>query len=131
MKAEELRTIESLVERSGIDRGRWYRWFGGKSIPRRSTLRKIAVPLGLTYEILAEPWGELIDAAGAGTGPESGIHELTAMVGDLVALLRPIVLREVDREARLRAIEAELQSLRAQPAGEGSPGRSTRPATAG
>lgn len=89
-----LPTIEALVERSGIDRGRWYRWFAGKSVPRGSTLRKLAArEIGLTYDQLAEPWGELVDSAGPATSDGAGLAVLAAAIETQAAAISRLVDR--------------------------------------
>ena len=61
----------------------------------------------------------------------SEVSALTASISELVAMLRPIVDQAADREARLRAVEAELESLRAAQGSGASPTRRVPQATAG
>lgn len=63
--------------------------------------------------------------------PASDQAALVAAINDLVSVLRPIAEQAQDREARLRAIEAELRSLRERPTGAALPGRSAPQARAG
>ena len=106
MKTAKLSTIEALVERSGIERGRWYRWFAGKSVPRRSTLRRIAPLIGMTYDELAEPWGELIEAAGSGN-PELG----AALIDQISALVTELALTRREQAEWNRGVADVLQAL--------------------
>jgi hypothetical protein len=60
-----------------------------------------------------------------------GEPTLTRVLGELVAELRESRLERVSILARLRAVEAELESLRARPEDEASPRRPVPPERAG
>jgi transcriptional regulator with XRE-family HTH domain len=107
-----------LAVRAGVSYDTFMNWYGGKTVPRGAELRKVAQTLGLQYADLM--------AAYEGIAPEQ--PPLQETVSELVGLLRPIVEQAVDREARLRAVEAELRSLRERPANGVSP---TQPAPHG
>jgi transcriptional regulator with XRE-family HTH domain len=129
MDREDL-SLSALARESGVDRGRWYAWFRGDNAPQPRTLRKAATALGLQVTQLTAPWGGMGPVGPEGV-TDAGIRDLMTAVNDLVGLLRPLAEQAVDREARLRALEAELQSLRARPVGARSRGRSAPRATVG
>lgn len=71
--------------------------------------------------------GELPAAAAPDQSALVGaLNAQTAAISELVGLLRPLIEQgEEDREARLRAVQAEIRSLRQQLASGVSPGRSS------
>lgn len=98
----------------------------GKATPLPDTLEKFErfwAAYGIARPDLSPPPAVLEEP--------SETAKLIAAVGELVSLLRPIVEQAADREARLRAVEAELQSLREAQGDGASPGRSTHRSTAG
>lgn len=80
-------SIESLANTSGIDRGRWYRYFRGTTVPGRRTLARVAPVLGLSADELVATWGDLIDpphtpgsGASDGSGPGALLRQLQALI---------------------------------------------------
>lgn len=85
-------------------------------------------------DILVRRFGVPAPTAMASSGDATRQSELAALlesIRELVALLRPIVEQAGDREARLRAVEAELESLRAGPKDGASSRRSSPRSKAG
>lgn len=117
MDREDL-SLSALARESGVDRSRWYAWFRGENTPQSRTLVRAAKVLGVDVQDLTAPWGGL-------RSPElitdSGLTALVTAIGDLVDLLRPSV---EDHEIRIRAVEAELRSLRERQEDGESPKRS-------
>jgi hypothetical protein len=94
----------------------------GKTTPRPSELSKVAY-------VLSTPLADLM-AIYEGYDPQP--PPLQDAIRELVAVLHPLVDQATDGvEARLRAVEAELESLRARRVDAAHEGRSVPDGTAG
>ena len=111
-----------LAQRAHVSYDTLMNWYADRTVPRPERL------LALARELPGTSYTDLM-AAYSGTAAEP--PPLQETVSELVNLLRPIVEQAVDREARLRAVEAELRLLREQPANGASQERPVPRTTTG
>lgn len=108
-------SLSEAARRSGIERRRWYTYFTGEHAPGRVTLAKMARGLGVDYDVLAGPWGDLGIGPGIVTDPgPSRLYELlegqTRAFNRLAAAIermveRPIVVPDELVESMRRSVE--------------------------
>ena len=111
-----------LAQRARVSYDTLMNWFGGKTVPRGHELEKVAKATGTSLWVL--------QAAYEGRPPDpppiqDAIRELVAELNSLVGeLQRDRSERAEAIEARLRAVEVELRSLRGRSTGGGLPEQS-------
>ena len=110
--SEQGLTLAELARRTGIAASAWHAWFRGDHQPRRNSLVLAGRTLHRTPDQLAAAW--------------SGGRVKAAVVPE-DALRRTVD----DHEVRLRALEAELRSLRELLAAGASPGQGAPHETTG
>jgi transcriptional regulator with XRE-family HTH domain len=127
MAEGDLPSLAELARRSGIAASAWHGWFRGERHPRKNSLTLAGQALGRSPEQLLAAWDGAPARRAATQSRDplvSAITLNTEALNELVGLLRPLVEERDEQEARLRALEAEMGSLRVRPADEGSPERS-------
>lgn len=126
-------SVSGLAREAHVQRGDIYRWWRGESRPSRNSLGRIAEALDVDVAVLRQALGEpTIGSTASDDDLVAALRDHTIAISALVDLLRPLVEQaDEGTAARLRAVEAELRSLRAEPTSEGSPRRSAPLGSAG
>lgn len=118
-------SVSALAREANVQRGDIYRWWRGESRPTRNSLGRIAAALEVDIATLRQALGDPAGDPAGDTDLVTALRDHTIAISELVDLLRPLIEQaDEGTSARLRAVEAELRSLRAQPTGGASPKRS-------
>lgn len=135
-------TLDQVAVAVGVDRGTVSKFMGSPkgelgAASRRALLayyREVATAKGIPID--EPPAGFIVAGAGdsathAASVPADLSRALVLQAETFGRMLEAALRRDQTVEVRLRALEAEVESLRERLGAEGSPGQSTRPQTEG
>lgn len=103
-----------------ITRDRYSKYESG-SLPIGRVVLKHFTDYWATRDVPGPDFSPVAGESGTTDSPAALIAAITAQTEAITAVLDRLTAADDDREARLRALEAEVRSLREQRAGEASP----------
>ena len=121
--AERQMSVAGLAREADVQRGDIYKWWRGETRPSRNSLARVAKALNVDPGPMREALGE---APPPRNEPDPVVLAIEAGVARLEALLLPVA---EGQEARIRALEAELEALRVRSGAEASRARHAPPRT--